>query len=118
MAAKAEKEHSHTKDDIEDFEHSHSVDDIEDFPETMPPSSHKHTTSDISNFPSAMTPTAHNQAASTITTGTFGGAVVANASAVAALGTKQVRNIYAGTAELTAGTSELPSGDIYFQIKS
>ena len=53
-----------------------------------------------------------------ITGGTMGGALVANASAVANLGTKQIRNIYAGTAELTAGSSALPTGDIYFQIKS
>ena len=79
---------------------------------------HKHTISEISNFPTTMPPTEHNQAASTITAGTFAGQVVANATAVATLGTKQVRNIYAGTAELTAGESALPSGDIYFQIKS
>ena len=39
--------------------------------------------------------------------------LVANAAAVADLSTKQVRNIYAGTADLTPGTSALPSGDIY-----
>ena len=55
----------------------------------------------------------HDQAASTITAGTLAGAVVANATAVANLGTKQVRNIYAGTADLTPGTSALPTGDIY-----
>lgn len=62
-------------------------------------------------------PASHNQAASTITAGTLGGAVVANATAVATLGTKQVRNIYAGTAELTAGSSALPTGDIYIQYE-
>ena len=45
--------------------------------------------------------------------GTLGGQVVANASAVATLETKQVRNIYAGTSDLTAGSSALPTGDIY-----
>lgn len=55
----------------------------------------------------------HNQAASTITAGTLGGQVVANASAVSTVGTKQVRNIYAGTEDMTAGTTTLASGDIY-----
>jgi hypothetical protein len=55
----------------------------------------------------------HNQAASTISAGTLGGTVVANASSVSGLGTKQVRNIHAGTSDLTAGTSALPAGDIY-----
>lgn len=78
---------------------------------------HKHTKEEITNFPETMTPSAHNQAASTITAGTLGGQVAANATAVAALDTKQVRNIYAGTAELTAGTSYLPTGDIYIQYE-
>lgn len=39
---------------------------------------------------------------------------LANATAVATLSDKQVRNIYAGTTDLTAGTSALPTGDIYF----
>lgn len=51
--------------------------------------------------------------ANAITAGTFAGQVVANATTVAALGTKQVRNIYAGTADLEAGVSPLPAGDIY-----
>lgn len=75
--------------------------------------SHTHTKSQITDFPTTMTPTAHNQAASTITAGTLGGQVVANASAVATLGTAQVRNIYAGTSDMTAGTSSLATGTIY-----
>lgn len=55
----------------------------------------------------------HNQAASTITAGTFNGQVVANATAVQNIGIKQVRNIYAGTADMTSGTTELATGDIY-----
>jgi len=51
--------------------------------------------------------------ASKITGGTLAGSTVANASAVANLGTKQVRNIYAGTGDLVAGSSSLPAGDIY-----
>ena len=55
----------------------------------------------------------HSQPASDITAGTFAGQVVANASAVTDLTTKQVRNIYAGTADMTAGVTELATGDIY-----
>lgn len=55
----------------------------------------------------------HSQPASDITAGTFAGQVVANASAVTDLTTKQVRNIYAGTADMTAGITELATGDIY-----
>ena len=58
--------------------------------------------------------TTHNQAASTITAGTFAGQVNANATAVANVGTAQVRNITASTTDLTAGTSELATGTIYF----
>jgi hypothetical protein len=56
---------------------------------------------------------AHNQSASTITAGTFGGQTKANATAVANLETAQVRNICAGTSDLTAGSSALTTGDIY-----
>ena len=58
--------------------------------------------------------TSHTQAASTITAGTLAGEVKANATAVATLANAQVRNIYAGTTDLTAGTSVLATGDIYF----
>jgi hypothetical protein len=76
-------------------------------------SSHTHTKSQITDFPTSMTPTAHNQAASTITAGTLGGQVLANASATATLGTAQVRNIYAGTSDMTAGSSALATGAVY-----
>ena len=46
--------------------------------------------------------------------GTLGGQVVANATAVTTIGTAQVRNIKAGTADLTAGSSALATGEIYF----
>lgn len=58
--------------------------------------------------------TNHTHSASTITAGTFAGQVKANADAVSALATAQVRNIYAGTTDLTSGTSALATGDIYF----
>lgn len=59
----------------------------------------------------------HQQSASTITDGVLAGAVTAKASAVSALNLKQVRNIYAGTDEMTSGTSALASGDIYIQYE-
>ena len=58
--------------------------------------------------------TSHTQGAATITAGTFAGQVNANTTATATLGTAQVRNISAGTTDLTAGTSTLATGDIYF----
>ena len=54
----------------------------------------------------------HKHPANQITAGTLAGKVVANASAVASLGTKQVRNIHAGTAAITS----LPAGDIYIRF--
>lgn len=51
--------------------------------------------------------------ASGVTAGTLGGKVLANATSVANLADKQVRNIYAGTTDLTPGVDALPSGDIY-----
>ena len=55
----------------------------------------------------------HTQAANTITAGTLGGQVQANATAAAALDTAQVRSIRAGTADLTPGESALASGEMY-----
>lgn len=45
--------------------------------------------------------------------GTLGGQVVANAAAVATLGTAQVRNTKIGTTDMTAGSSALATGDSY-----
>lgn len=45
--------------------------------------------------------------------GTIGGQLTANATAVSTLGNAQMRNIYAGTADMTAGTTILTTGDIY-----
>lgn len=53
-------------------------------------------------------------AASYISSGTFAGQVVANASATGTISTAQVRNIYAGTSDMTSGTTSLTSGTIYF----
>lgn len=59
----------------------------------------------------------HKHSAGNITAGTLAGKVVANATAVATLGNKQVRNIYAGTDSMTSGTTALPTGDIYIKYK-
>ena len=56
----------------------------------------------------------HNQTASTITAGTLAGQVKANTTAVATVGTAQVRNISAGTSDKTAGSSGLTTGELYF----
>lgn len=77
------------------------------------PTGHTHSKSEITDFPTSMTPTSHNQAASTITAGTLAGKVQANASAAETVTTAQVRDIYAGTDDMTAGTSALASGTLY-----
>ena len=56
----------------------------------------------------------HEQPASTITEGELKGKVTANATAAATLSNAQVRNISAGTADLTAGSSSLATGSLYF----
>ena len=55
----------------------------------------------------------HEQAASTITSGTFASTDV-KAQTGDDYSTARVRNIKAGTEDLTAGSSELANGDIYF----
>ena len=74
-------------------------------------SSHTHTAGDVTSgtFAAARIP---SLAASKITAGTLAGQVLANASAQATVGTAQLRNIYAGTADIGAGAS-LASGVIY-----
>ena len=80
-------------------------------------STHTHAISDVTNLQTTLdgkAPVSHTQAASTITAGTFAGQVNANATAVASVGTAQIRNITASTTDLTAGTSALTTGEIYF----
>ncbi|MEA4894229.1 MAG: hypothetical protein VB064_03105 [Oscillospiraceae bacterium] len=97
--------------------HTHTKDQITDFPTTMTPSAHTHTKNQITDFPTTMTPSAHNQAASTITAGTLAGQVKANASAAATVTTAQVRDIYAGTGDMVAGSTALATGTIYFMYE-
>lgn len=70
-----------------------------------------------SRLSDARDPKDHDHVASDIKAGTLAGAVVANASAVANLGTKQIRNISFGTTPLTEGVSALPTGDIYIMFE-
>ena len=56
----------------------------------------------------------HTQSASYVSAGTFTGRVQANTTAMATLSNAQVRNIYAGTSDMTAGTSTLTTGSLYF----
>ena len=48
---------------------------------------------------------------------TMGGALIANATSVATLGTAQVRNIWAGTANISEVEGSLKEGDIYLQYE-
>ena len=59
-------------------------------------------------------PSSHTHAASQVTEGTLGGKVCANATSAADVTQAQVRNIYAGTTDMTAGSSALATGTIYF----
>lgn len=59
----------------------------------------------------------HTHAASQVTAGALAGQVLANATAQATLGTAQVRNIYAGTGAMTAGSTALATGHIYLQYE-
>ena len=78
------------------------------------PEVHEHIISDITDFPETMPPSEHTQSASTITSGTFGGKVMAKDTSIADVTVSQVRNIYAGVEDMQAGVTELPSGTIYF----
>ena len=68
---------------------------------------------DVTGKPDSFPPSGHTHDASQITAGTLAGAVLANAAAAADVGSSQVRNIHAGTGDLTAGSSALASGQIY-----
>ena len=51
--------------------------------------------------------------AADVTAGTFAGKAKANPSAAASVGDAQVRDIYAGTADMVAGSSALATGTLY-----
>lgn len=50
---------------------------------------------------------------SNLASGTLSNSLRANSNATATITSAQIRNIYAGTIDMTAGTSVLPAGDIY-----
>ena len=68
---------------------------------------------DVTTSISGKANSSHTHPASQITAGTLAGQVKANATAVATVTASQVRNIKASPTDLTAGTSELATGDIY-----
>lgn len=68
----------------------------------------------LENNAASYAPKEHSHAASKVTEGTLGGKVLANAGSAADVSAKQVRNIYAGTTDMTSGTTPLASGDMYF----
>ena len=74
---------------------------------------HTHEISQVTGLDTALAGKAdssHTHSASQVTAGTFAGDVVAKSGG--AVGTKMVRNIYAGTSDIGAGAS-LSTGDIY-----
>ena len=77
------------------------------------PASHTHEIGQITGLQGQLdgkAASSHTHAAGQVTAGTFAGNVVAAANGN--LGTKMVRNIYAGTSDIGAG-SALAMGDIY-----
>ena len=59
----------------------------------------------------------HTQGAATITAGDLAGCVGANPTAQADVGYRQLRNIYAGTGAMIAGSTALTSGVVYLQYE-
>ena len=77
------------------------------------PASHTHTTAQVTGLDTALAGKAnssHLHSASQIGAGTFTGDVATRSGG--AVGTKMVRNIYAGTSDIGVGAS-LSTGDIY-----
>ena len=68
---------------------------------------------DVSGKPSAFPPSAHTHNAEQVTAGTLAGKVLANAASAADVTASQLRNIYAGTSDMTAGSSSLATGCLY-----
>ena len=101
-----------------DSVHTHEIAQVNGLQTTLDgksPTTHTHTTAQVTGLDTALAGKAnssHTHPASQISAGTLSGSVVANASAVSNIGTKQVRNIYAGTSDIGVGAS-LPTGDIY-----
>lgn len=98
------------------LDHTHTTEQIDGLDTALAgkaASSHTHTQAQITGLTTALNGKAassHTHAASAISAGTFGGNVVARSGG--AVGTKMMRNIYAGTSDIGAGAS-LTTGDIY-----
>lgn len=96
--------------------HTHSKSEISDFPTSIAPTAHTHSKTEITDFPSSMTPSSHIHAASDIKAGTF-----ADTGVIAKTGTDyttyRIRNIAANTTDMTAKSSALTNGNIYFQYE-
>lgn len=111
-ASKANASHTHTKSQITDFPTSMPASDVSSWAKAA--SKPTYTWTEITSKPTSFTPASHNQSASTITAGGLAGKVTANGTAMASLGETQLRNIYAGTSDMTAGSTALGTGAIYF----
>lgn len=107
--------HTHNKSEITDFPTSLPASDVPDWAKQESKPTYKW--SEVTEKPTSFAPVAHNQGANTVTAGTFAGQVQANATAVANLNTKQIRNMYAGETALESGVSALSTGDIYIKFK-
>lgn len=68
---------------------------------------------DVTGKPSAFPPSAHTHNAEQVTAGTLAGKVLANAASAADVTAAQLRDIYAGTSDMTAGSSSLATGCLY-----
>jgi len=68
---------------------------------------------DVTGKPSAFPPSAHTHNAEHVTAVTLAGKVLANAASAADVTASQLRNIYAGTSDMTAGSSSLATGCLY-----
>lgn len=81
--------------------------------DTYAPTSHSHTKSQITDFPSTMPPSSHTHNPYDIMEGMLRCRLTANEDAVRYLSVSQLRNIYAGTSDMTPGSTQLADGDIY-----
>ncbi len=91
--------------------HSHAWSTITGKPTSFAPSAHKHAWGDLTGVPGTFTPAAHNQSATTITAGALPVGVTATNGTD--YGTSRLRNIYAGTGDMTPNVTGLANGAIY-----
>lgn len=104
--AELEKLDAHTSD--KDNPHGVTAQQVGARPDTWVPS-----WGDVTGKPSAFPPSAHTHNAEQVTAGTLAGKVLASAASAADVTAAQLRNIYAGTGDMTAGSSSLATGCVY-----